>query len=219
MRSARLMPPSIAVFCMLSLAAINIIAGYKARPWTIRPQESYPCRLTSEGITIAVEPLFKDARAAQIFDKSDMVTRGIMPLAVVIFNTNDFPVTIEGATIELTTGEEHVHTILPQEAVHRLFQKGSGSIWIPSIPRLPSGEKLDSRALADFEQKFLARKVVPAHEKGGGFLYMHIPGSSVSDYLVKARLYVPDVYRQDTGQKMIFFEIDTKAAVTGPDNR
>src|SRR5437773_11461533 len=72
-----------------------VLAGYKARPWSIRPLESYPSRLTSEGVTIAVEPLFLDSLAAKVFDKNDMVTRGIMPVAILIFNENDFPVMVD----------------------------------------------------------------------------------------------------------------------------
>ncbi len=44
----------------------------------------------SEAITIAIEPLFTDTLAAQVCDKKDTVTRGIMPLIIAIFNDNDF---------------------------------------------------------------------------------------------------------------------------------
>jgi hypothetical protein len=62
----------------------------KQRSWQIRTADDYASRLTSEGVTIAVEPLFRDELAAVVFDKNDIVTRGIIPLAVVIFNGNDF---------------------------------------------------------------------------------------------------------------------------------
>jgi hypothetical protein len=61
-------------------------AGYNARPWRIRARDSCPARLASEGFTKAVEPLFQDSVADQVFDKDDMITSGIMPLAVAVFN-------------------------------------------------------------------------------------------------------------------------------------
>ena len=67
------------------------MAGYKAREWNAKARELYAASLSSEGVTIAAEPLFTDALAARAFDKKDVVTRGIMPLALVIFNDNDYP--------------------------------------------------------------------------------------------------------------------------------
>jgi hypothetical protein len=184
------------------LASTVSFAGYKARPWNIRQRESYSASLTSEGITIAVEPLFTDALAAQVFDKNDMVTRGIMPLAVVIFNDNNFPVTLNAATIVLNQGEDHFHSLPVNEVVHRLFQKGGKGTWIPRpFPRI-TVDKGNQDALEDFDNK------------SGGFLYLHIPGAGeMATYLSNARLYIPEVYRQDTGAKMIFFEIDLKPAI------
>lgn len=196
------------------LASAVSFAGYKARPWIIRPRESYPASLSSEGITIAVEPLFKDALAAQVFDKNDMVTRGIMPLAVVVFNDNDFPIALNGTSIELIQGEDHFHTLPVNEVVHRLFQKGGKGRWIPQpFPRI-TVDRGNQDALEDFGRKFLSDKMVGAHDKGGGFLYLHIPeAADMAGYLSKARLYIPKVYRQDTGAKMIFFEMDLKPAI------
>jgi hypothetical protein len=196
------------------LAAAASFAGYKARPWTIRPRESYPASLSSEGITIAVEPLFKDALAAQVFDKNDMVTRGIMPLAVVVFNDNNFPIVLRSTSIELIQGDDHLHTLPVNEVVHRLFQKGSKGTWIPQpFPRI-NVDKGNQDALEDFSHKFLDDKMVDAHDKGGGFLYLHVSEpADMAGYLSRARLYIPQVYRQDTGAKMIFFEIDLKPAI------
>ncbi len=33
------------------------VAGYKARDWSVNLRENYAASLTSEGVTIAVEPL------------------------------------------------------------------------------------------------------------------------------------------------------------------
>jgi hypothetical protein len=196
-------------------ASAGALAGYKAHPWVIRARDSYPATLTSEGVTIAVDPLFKDELAAQIFDKNDIVTRGIMPLAVIIFNDNDFPIALDGASIELIQGEEHFHTLPVSEVVHRLFQKsGRGSLIPNPLPRRPAVDGGNLDALQDFERKFLNNKTVGSHDKGGGFLYLRIPGAGdLAGYLSRARVYIPQVFRNDTGARLIFFEIDLKPAL------
>jgi hypothetical protein len=169
-KNRRLFPLLLAA--ALAWASGPVRAGYKARDWTIRPRETYPSSLTSEGVTIAVEPLFNDALAARVFDKNDIVTRGIMPLAVVIFNDNDFAVEIDGMSIELIHGRERLRTLTPNEVVYRLFRKETSWINRP-IPRVPRSQ-LNAEALDDFDRKFLMEKVVEPRGKGGGFLFFHI---------------------------------------------
>ncbi len=189
------------------------MAGYKIRPWVIRARDGYPAALTSERVMIAADPLFKNELAAQIFDKNDIVTRGIMPLGIVIFNDNDFAVAVDGDRIELINGDDHLQTLPVNEVVHRLFQKGSMGNWLP-IPRMPTVDKGNQDALDDFDHKLLGNKEVAPHDKGGGFLYLHIPeAQDPGEYLSKSRVYIPEVTRQDTGEKMMFFEIDLKPAI------
>jgi hypothetical protein len=204
--------------CLLGFLSLwpvaTIRASYKARPWAINARETYPANLTSEGVTIAVQALFNDTLAARVFDKSDMISRGIMPLAVVIFNDNDFPVEVDGLSIELTHGDDHIRSLSPNEVVARLFRKDS--TWLPRISRTPRSE-LNTAALDDFDSKFLMDKVVAPHDKGGGFLYLHIPESKdLLSYLSNCVVYIPNVYRRDKDTRMIFFEIGLGPAVPAP---
>lgn len=216
----RLEPPCLRsrfliAMAILGLTASALLAGYKARPWQIRGSDAYASRLTSEGVTIAVEPLFRDDLAAVVFDKNDIVTRGIIPLAVAIFNANDFPVRVDAESIELINGDDHLRTLQPGEAVVRAFKKGSKGNWIPNpIPKVPgTGDGRNEEALMDFEHKFLAGKIIPARSSGGGFLYFLVPSNDPGSYLLASRVYIPDVYRDDTGGQMIFFELDLKPAI------
>jgi hypothetical protein len=187
-------------------------AKYKITPWSVQTRDHYPAQLTSEGVTIAVEPLFTDALAARVFDKPDMVTRGIMPLAVLIFNENDFPVEVDGLSVELLHASEHIRTMSPNEVVYRLFRKARS--WLPKarIPKLSRSE-LNEDALDDFDSKFLMEKIVAPHDKGGGFLYLHIDSDDLVSYLSKSTVYIPKVYRRDNGSRMIYFEIEMGASI------
>ena len=187
-------------------------AGYKAQPWDIDPRESYPAYLASEGVTIAVQPLYTDASAAKVFDRADMITRGIMPLAIIIFNDNDFPVEVEGLSVELIHQDQRIRTLPPNEVVYRLYRKDKTWTNQP-MPRL-SRSDLNKDALDDFDRKFFLDKTIAPHDSGGGFLYLHIPDANgMVSFLRESRIYIPKIFRHDDGSRMIFFEIELKAAV------
>ena len=202
------------IFAVVLAAAVTCLA-YKARVWEPGPRESYPAFLTSEGVTIAIEPLYTDELAARAFDKKDMITRGIMPFAVVIFNDNDFRVEISGLDIELIHNDRpdvRVKTMPPNEVTWRLMQRDKS--WRSQrIPRLSQNE-LDRDMLEDFDKKFLMKKIVEARGNAGGFLYLHLPeNENVQEFLSNAAIYIPRIYRLDDGSRMIYFEISLAPAV------
>jgi hypothetical protein len=205
------------IFIAVTAAAGTCLA-YKAPKWEPGTRESYPAFLASEGVTIAAEPLYTDELAARAFDKKDMITRGIMPLAVVIFNENDFPVDVSGLDIELIHNDRpdiRIKTMSPNEVTWRLSQRDKK--WqTQRIPRL-SQRELDRNMLEDFDNKFLMGKTVAARGKAGGFLYLHPPeNESVVEFLSGAMLYIPKIHRLDNGSRMIYFEIPLAPAVLNP---
>jgi hypothetical protein len=204
------------VIPLLLLTAIPIAAGYKFHRWNPRAIESYPSKLTSEGITIAIDPLFTDALAAQVFDKNDIVTRGIMPLAVIIFNSNNFPIEVESTTIELLQDGERLRGMDPLEAVQRLYETKPNRVVIPSPIPIPKLTILKSNADAcqDFKQKFLALKRVMPNTTAGGFLFLPVTQiANLRETLAAANIYIPHIYRGDNGGSMMFFEIELQAAM------
>ena len=195
-----------AAFLLCSAAVL--LAAYRAKAWGMGARESYPARLTSEGVTLAAQPLTDDARAAQVFDRKDMVTRGIMPLAILIFNDNDFGVEVDGLSIELLWEGERIRSLTPADAVGRLFGRTASG---PGQPARPSNRK----ALEDFDDKFLSRKPVPARGAGGGFLYLPLgERTNLPASLAGAVVYIPRHNRQDDGSRIIYYEIDHKPAVS-----
>jgi len=206
---------SLFVFAVLVAVSAVGLARYKAPAWEPDTRESYPAFLTSEGVTIAVEPLYTDELAAQAFDKKDMITRGIMPFAVVIFNDNDFRVEVSGLDIELIHKDRpdiRIKTISPNEVTWRLSQRDK--TWrTQRIPRMSQNE-LDRDMLEDFDKKLLMKKTVEARGKTFGFLYMHLPEKeSAEEFLSGAMFYIPKIYRLDDGSRMIYFEIELAPAV------
>ena len=184
------------------------MAGYKSREWNAKARELYAASLSSEGVTIAAEPYFTDTLAGRVFDKKDVVTRGIMPLAIVIFNDNDYPVEVDVQSIELIRGEERYPALSPAEAVNRIFGKEKSSLGGAS------SKVANEEALRDFSDKGFAGDVIAPHGKAGGFLYFRIYNpKELQQYLSTATVYIPNVYRGDDGSRLIYFEIDLKAAL------
>ena len=202
------------LFAVVIAAAATGLA-FKVASWEPGPRESYPAFLTSEGVTMAVEPLYTDKLAASVFDKKDMITRGIMPFALVIFNDNDFPIEVSGLDIELIHKDRpdiRVKTMPPNEVTWRLSQRDK--TWqTQRVPRLSQNE-LDRNMLEDLDNKFLMKKTVAARGKAGGFLYMHPPeNESVEEFLSGAMFYIPRIFRLDDGSRMIYFEISLAPAL------
>ena len=207
---------------LLTLTAVHpALAGYKAKPWAPKGVEAYPARLSSEKITIAVEPMHNDELASQVFDSKSMVTAGIMPLAIVVFNDNEFPIEIEADPMELIVEGERLRTLVPVEVLRRVFPKAASTVVGSRGPSTKRLSRDSNPTLDDLENKFFSSKVIPAHGKGGGFLYLDVPRRpDLSGFLSGAQVYIPEIIRKDTGANMIFFEIDLKPALgttpTGP---
>jgi len=203
----------LAFLCVIPVAAY---AGYKARPWKPGAMESYPAQMSSQGVTIAVLPLHADKLAEQVFDKKDMVTRGVMPVAVIVSNGNDFPVRIEGETIQLVSGDGQFDTLSPCEAVALVF-KGDKAVYIGGpLPPIAVRKPAKPDALEDFEHKFLGTRVVPPKTIVAGFLYYRVRGS---DAAKDARIYIPRLLRMDGNSPLLFFEIDLLPALSPPPPR
>ncbi len=212
--------PSI-IFCFalgLTAARFSPEPDYKPRRWEAGARESYPARLTSQGVTIAVQAMYTDRMAASVFDVDDMVTRGIMPLAVVVFNDNAFPVEVEGDTIEWISEGRHVRTLAPEQAAMICLQKGKRNVLVPRLPtpRIPGAAKIDQRALDDFRQKFLGKRTVAGGGKEAGFLYLAAPAGDLRELVRGSRVYIPGLRRRDDGSSLIFFEIDMEPSLAAP---
>jgi hypothetical protein len=166
-------------------------------------------------VTIAVDPLFTDSLAAQVFDKPDMLARGIMPLAIVIFNSNEFAVEVDGPSIELQWDQERRRSVEPLFAVQCVFQKKPGARIAVPLPIPPIKiQQSNADACQDFQAKYLGMKRVESHATAGGFLFLQVkdlPG--LRQVLETAKVYIPNIYNAKTGKEMLFFEIDLKPAI------
>lgn len=198
---------------------LPVLAGYKVRPYEPLPIENYPSKLTSEGLTVAVDPMFTDKLAAKVFDKKDVVKRGIMPLAIIIFNSNEFAVEVEAGPIELIGRGNRIQAVSPDIAFRRIFQRTympPQEVRIPSPVPFPRTEITiyNEAAYDDFLHKYLGFKRIEPESMAAGFIYLPVENvSSLRQLLAEAQIYIPDLYRVDTGAAMMFLEIALKPAI------
>jgi len=202
---------------LLLCAAVPLLAGYKVRPWTPRAIDAYPAKLLSEGVTIAAEPLLNDALAAEVFDDRAIVSRTIMPLAVIVSNSNDYPVEVEASSIEVLADGRRMLPLEPDDAVLQMLKSEKkrkiGGIGLPGGIRIKF-DTAETALMHDFQRKWLGLKKVEPRTTGGGFIYVPVPaGRDLQAMLAGGRIYIPRVFRPDTGAELFFFEIDLKPAV------
>jgi hypothetical protein len=208
------------LFCGLLvwiLPITHLFAGYKSKPYVPLSIESYPSRLTSEGLTVAVDPMFTDALAAKAFDKKDIVASGIMPLAIIISNSNSFAVEIDGASIELLVKGDRIRPVSPEQAVMRVFQHTlpSQEVRVPSPIPFPRVTVYTSNAdaLDDFNKKHFGVKRIEPNSVVAAFIYVPVKVlASLPEALSEAQIYIPDLYRTDNNKRMMFLEIDLQPA-------
>jgi hypothetical protein len=212
-----------AVLWLAILIALPVSAGYKLLHWSPQAIESYPAQQTNDKVTIAAEPLYTNALAARVFDKKDVLSRGIMPLALVIRNDNDFAVELFAESIELVLEGQRLKTLDAMQTLHKLYGRLSLSTTPAPSGRNPPRQvplslpKVPKEAIQDFKQKFFGHKTVFPRSTEGGFLFIPIPhrGDLIA-LLANSKVYVPDVNPVGKGNPIMFFEFDLKPAMSAP---
>ena len=145
--------------------------------------------------------------------------RGIMPLAIIIFNSNEFAVEVEAGPIELISKGNRIQGVSPDLAFRRIFQRTyrpPQEVRIPSPVPFPRTEIAisDETAYDDFLHKYLGYRRIEPKSTAAGFIYLPVENvSSLRQLLAEAQIYIPDLYRVDTGAAMMFLEIDLKPAI------
>ena len=114
---------------------------------------------------------------------------------------------------------ERIPEVLPEIAFRRIFQqtyRPPQEVRIPSPVPFPRIQITKSNAAAfdDFLYKYLGIKRIEPKALAAGFIYLPVEnGANLRQDLAEAQIYIPDLYRVDTGAPMMFFEIDLKPAI------
>jgi len=156
-------------------------------------------------VTIAADPLFTDTLASKVFDRKGLLGRGILPVALIIRNDNDFAIEIDAESVEIAFDNRHVTTLEPLQVIHKLYSRPL----LLSTPRATQTPfplpRVPKEAVADFQQKYLGNMRIFSHSNEGGFLFFPV-GNPAN--LAGTRIYLPHVRRIGSQSQILFFEFN-----------
>jgi len=96
---------AIRILLLLLFVQAPWAADYRIKVVEVRPMESYPARVSVDGITIAANPYSTDAESAVAFDVKNLNSRGYFPVHVIIKNETSYYLTIRTRNVLLFTPE------------------------------------------------------------------------------------------------------------------
>lgn len=187
------------------------LADYEPRQPSLKPAREYTSHQEFQGMVIAADPFLSDERIKrELFDTDKVVKEGFLPILLIIENNNDFPVVIDGTSIQLIAPDETAELSVPFETVLfrvlRLKTNVRPGLPPPEMILVILTKKCDPVMLEDFQQKTLQVKEVGPHSVEYGVVFF--PGrKSLKGY----RLYIPRLINPDDGTALMFFEFELQS--------
>ncbi len=179
-----------------------------------------PAHDSHQGLLIAADPYVTSERSRERFGKKHPYGAGLLALEVFLRNDTDGPMKIRLDSIELNVNapgqaRQTLEPLTVEEAAYLIVLPNGPN---PTTRRMPipslgvGGGK--TKAIAKMEDvlrpEMLPGDLIGPHNTVHGFLLFDVDHHF--DRVGYATLYVPDVRRYGTGEKLLFFEVDLSAA-------
>jgi hypothetical protein len=150
-----------------------------------------------------------------VFDLKELDRKGVIPIQIII--TNDGPATIEvkGEDIHLLDAKNNsIEGLSVEDLIRLILNKGS-----PGSPRNPrtspfplpktGGRRGDTFEIeTDLTNKSLREARVTPNSTVGGFVFFQLP--EMQRDLRGHKIYIPEIRNVQSGESLLFFEIDLK---------
>jgi hypothetical protein len=151
-------------------------AEYHIKPVQMLPIESYPSRMTIDGITIAADPYFTDERSFTTFDIKDLNSRGYFPVHIILQNLTSSFVQVRTQSIVLLTKEaQTLYATSSALLVEDIIKAG----FVSKLPKMKSHDQTTSTKvgspLDDFTSKELKNEQIEPGSTVNGFLFFYSP--------------------------------------------
>lgn len=177
-----------------------------------------PAHDSHQGLLIAADPYLTRERSEQKFGKKHPYGAGLLALEVYLRNDTDGPLQIRQSTIELNIappGEQRqrLAALTAEETAYRIvLPNGPNPTTRRSpLPGVGGGKKKEiEKVEAALRDEMLPGDMVGPHNTVHGFLMFDLDHHF--EQVSNATLYVPDVRRFGSGEKLLFFEVDLSAA-------
>ena len=207
-----------------TLALLSVLQAAPARSARQAPSSppidpaTLPARDSHQGLLIAADPYLSGGRSEQKFGKKNPYAVGLLAIEVYARNDTDNPLSINLDTIELQIAipgqpRQHLESLTAEEVAQRIV--------LPNGPA-PRGRRGPIPGVGGGKTKEVAKKqdelkslmlpgdMVGPHNTVHGFVIFDIDGHF--EDVQKATLYVPDVSKYGSHEKLFFFEIDLRPA-------
>jgi hypothetical protein len=181
-----------------------------------------PAHDSHQGLLIAADPYLTSERSEQKFGKKHPYGAGLLALEVFLRNDTDGPMQVRLSSIELNVtapGEprQRLEPLTVQEAAYLIILPNGPN---PKTRRSPipgtgggvsGGKTKDIAKMEDaLRPEMIPGDMIGPHKTVCGFLLFDVDHHF--ERVSSATLYVPDVSRFGSGEKLLFFEVDLSAA-------
>lgn len=201
------------VYLLWTVLAALTSAGlaYTPRPLPELAPEECPAWQRSDNVTMGARPYVGQDAIRELFDTKEVHKSGIVPVLLVIRNDNPFAVALGfgGAAVVDSLGQRNPALPYPNVVAALLQQReirsvGSGPI--PDLSALRTGKTAD--LIQDFRDKSLDMERIAPQTTLRKVLFFRL--GTAPDALDGAMLYYGEIYNEDTGEELIFFEFELK---------
>jgi hypothetical protein len=175
-----------------------------------------PARDSHQGLLVAADPYLSSERSQQAFGKKHPYGVGLLALEVYLRNDTGGPMQVGLETMELNvappgqqrqrlaplTAEEAAYKIVLPEGPNPKQRRGP----IPGMSGVSGKSKEVAKMEDALRAQMLPGDMLGPHRTVHGFVFFDVDGHF--DRVGSATLYVPDVKRIDSGEKLFFFEVN-----------
>jgi len=198
------------IFLVILAFPVSVCAGYKNQPLPNIPPEDCPSFQHSQGLTIGAVPYIGKGKAKKLFDTKDLHKSGIVPILLIFRNENPYSIQVGARGIFFLDRHGQRDATIPYENIVAAFLQGKEVrvIGAPTIDlsTIKTGKKADM--IQDFRQKSLQIETIPPGQTIGKVVFFRIGTDPKT--IRGTHIYISEIFREDTGEELIFFEFECK---------
>jgi len=196
-------------------AAVAPASDYQIKTVKVLSIESYPARVTFEGITIAADPYWTDEKSYTAFDVKNLNSHGYFPVHVIIQNSSTDYVTLRIRSVVLATNSgQELYTTSATMVVQDVIPAG----FVSKLPKMKSHDQSTSTKtgspLLDFTGKELTNRQIEPGAVSAGFIFFYSPESK-KPIFAGSRLVIPQLINEGTRKVIGPFSIPLDPALPG----
>jgi hypothetical protein len=177
-----------------------------------------PARDSHQGLLIAADPYLTSERSEQKFGKKHPYSAGLLAIDVYLRNDSESPLRIDIDTIELRIAapgqrRQRLETLTVEDVAYRIVLPNGAAPRARRgpIPGVGGGKTKEIAKMEDsLRYLMLQSDMIGPHNTIHGFVIFDI--ARHFEDTGHSTLYIPDVSRFGSGEKLFFFEIDLRPA-------